>query len=118
MAAEPSSSSSSNTRYGVATLTLRDTNGHETGSLIVQLLEPVVRGNDALIDSASRDPEAAPPPALVPDAAQEFSDYILDSFRLIVEKAKIIVDLVGEAAKVRISLFRNVRYIYETHVNI
>jgi len=111
-ASEPSSSPGSSG----TTLTLRDTYGRETGSLVVKLLDPATPRTDEApaIDNASDNvepeqdvPLPTPKPAqgAVEDPAvvEDSGDNILNLLRRVVDKTKAAADSVEKTAEVCVS---------------
>ena len=95
----------------MATLALRNKHDQAVGSLAVQLLGSTSPADIATVGGVSHDlepklPASIPPPAR--NVVKEFSDDILESLKQIVVKAKIVADLVGETAEVRVAPFRDV----------
>ena len=87
------------TRYGGTTLTLRDDHGQETGSLVVQLLDPTARADETAAGSTCQ--ELPTTPVLEPI---ESGDTVLDSLRQVVDKIKLAANSAGgETAAVRVA---------------
>ena len=99
------------------TLTLRDEQGQEAGSLVVQLLDITARAPQIAIDGASHDIElglltSSAIPELVQntiDSAPELRDLggdVVNSLKKVVEKTKTVADFVNKTAKVHITCGR------------
>ena len=71
-----------------ATLALHDKLGREVGSLIVQLQDTTAQASTAAIDGAVNDIEQHP------------TGSVVDSLKQVMDKTRVVVDLVDKTAKV------------------
>ena len=68
------------------TLTFLDAHGQETGSLVVQLLEPTARADETAVGSTCQELPTTPP---VLEPIEDSGDTVLDSLRQVVDKIKL-----------------------------
>jgi hypothetical protein len=97
------------------TLTLFGKQGQDTGSLDVQLLDITTRAHRAAVDGANDDverrlPTSPPIPEQIQGvinsaaAVKDLSTGVVHSLKQVIDKTRIVVDIVDKTAKVRVDL--------------